>query len=292
MTACSSGLAWLTMAVVCGSASCGGKVVVDAMESAGGGGGDSTAASSASGAGGQGGGPATNTGSGASIPPLFCAADKIGFSGTIDGVVLLDTVRASVDFADVVFVGAIADDGGIFIAPQDISMESHLGLVRIPSPPQDLSSPVPSNPGQWLCDLDAPFTATVFGSPELLAGPVTYSHLRRLGTCPGTPIGGEIVCQGSSCDLGEIGGTITGVSPDPTEMSFFDQGLFVSVLGDGGALLLPTTHPDAQALYCAGTVVMSDAGVLTIGELSRLGRCDEGTSVSGTVTVCGGFPAP
>ena len=279
-------------------AACGGKAVVDGVNVDGTGGGTSGATGPTSGISGTSGtsgagGSGSGSGSVAVMPP--CGVGKVGFAGAIAGTLLLEAVDEDTLFWTEGTVGGVTASDGVFLFPwRPDDPAPALGLVRIPSPPADQSSPLPTSPGQWICDAETPNAETANGFPFLITNPVTLSGLHRLGTCPGTPIGGEFVCKDGSCSLGEVGGTLTGGDVDPSTRGFtvfFGGGLFVNLsAGSGGVLLLPQDHPDAGALYCVGTVV-DDGGAVKLGALSRLGTCAEAEPVAGGVTVCEGSPA-
>ncbi len=282
--------AWLAVGAILASASCGGKAVVDAFGTDGVGGSGGDAGSGGDGSSGEPGSGGAGGGSGSVTPTPSCKENEVGFGGTIEGVPLLDSVALGRAFGTDDFTGATTASDGVFVAPTSEAPAplTHLGIVRLPSPQPSVSSPLPSNPGEWLCSPDMPLGESVVGFPAFLGPPVTFTGLRRLGTCPGTPIGGQVICDDTACDLGEIGGTMTGGSPDASLMFFFQGGLFINLGAEsGGALLLPRDHPDAEALYCVGSVVLKD-NVVTMGKLSRLGRCAEAEPVSGSISVCEG----
>lgn len=268
-------------------AGCGGKAVVDGFNTEGSGGGSSVGVTATAGSNGAG-------GAGSATLPPSCDAGKIGFAGTIAGNLLFDVVNQGLLFGTEDTVGGITESGGVFVFPSGIGDPApSLGFVRIPDPSAGLPSLIPTSPGQWICDSKTQTADTIVGFPAFLASPVTLSSLRRLGTCPGKPIGGEFVCKDASCTLGEVGGTMTGGEVDtstPGLTAFFEGGLFLNISAEsGGMLLLPRDHADAGALYCVGSVV-SDGGAVKLGKLSRLGTCAEGEAIAGDVTVCEGTP--
>ena len=224
------------------------------------------------------------------MPP--CGVGKVGFAGVIAGTLLLEAVDQATEFGTEDVVGGITASDGVFVFPTGLSSPTPtLGFVRIPSPPADQSSPLPTSPGQWICESQAPFAETTIGFPAFLANQVTLSKLHRLGTCPGKPIGGEVVCKDGTCSLVDIGGTITGANIDTTLLDltvFFGGGMFVNLSAEGGGMLvLPGDHPDAGAFYCVGSVVV-DGGAVKLENLSRLGTCAEAEPIAGDVAVCEG----
>jgi hypothetical protein len=223
-----------------------------------------------------------------------CGTNDVCFTGTIDGVALQDEVTEGELFATEDLVGGITEGDGVFFFPTSQQQAPpSVGVLRIPSA-------APSDPGQWICDPLLPSIPQ--GNDELtlsfLPAPVTLTTLRRLGTCPGAPIGGEIVCQGSTatCDLGDLGGTMTGGVIDgssPYMTPFFNGGLFLDVSAQSGGLLqLPDDNADAGALYCVGSVKVAVDGAVTLSGLSRLGTCAEATALGGELTVSEGPIAP
>jgi hypothetical protein len=241
------------------------------------------------------------TSGGAATAPSMCGTNHVCFTGTIDGVALQDEVTEGELFATTDLVGGITEGDGVFFFPtSQQEAPPGVGVLRIPSPAPSDPSSSPTSPGQWLCDPLLPSVPQ--GMDELtlffLAAPVTLTALRRLGTCPGAPVGGEIVCQGGTgtCDLGDLGGTMTGGVIDgssPNMTVFSDGGLFLDISAQsGGVLRLPDDHADADALYCVGSVKVAVDGAVTLSGLSRLGTCAEATALGGELTVSEGPIAP
>jgi hypothetical protein len=266
-------LRWLGVAALGACVSCGGRVVVD--------------------------GAGASTGS-ATPPTPSCGTYEVGFTGAIDGVVLQDEVTEGLVFETEEVAGGLTEGDGVFIFPAQNDGAPGVGTVRIPAPAASDPSPSPTSPGQWICELLAPNVSQDIGVGAFLGEPVTLTGLRRLGACPGAPIGGAIVCQGGTCALGELGGTMTngaeimgtgGVvdGSSPNVAAFDAGGLFVNISAQsGGVVRLPDDHPDAGALVCVGSVVVAANGVVTLSELSRLGTCAEAAAIGGELTVCEG----
>jgi hypothetical protein len=244
---------------------------------------------------------------GAAAP--VCGPDSVGLQGSLEG----EDVAESYAYIDRGFRGPqykaffqtkgkvlLVGDAGIGTTGGTTAAR---GVFRMPD-----EGPAP---GLWLCAGDGSnVTFDKDGDPDRTA--FTLSSLSRLGTCPGTPVSGEITaCLSSDPAFCPTGTTFEGTLGDTT----FDFGNFVS--GWGGAILvyeiflengavialdiqqdtvlsgvlrMPPDGADADAIYCLGGGSMIPGGgnsiQITVGGLSRLGTCAGATPIQGALTGC------
>jgi hypothetical protein len=155
--------------------------------------------------------------------------------------------------------------------------------------------------GVWLCDNKGE-TVTVGGAALTFA----LHALRRLGSCPGAPVPGQIsYCEGdaTSCTPGQFDGSINGApfhaefdasGADPQQ--WWEDGTIQGggIFGWSGApgtpgtgfLVAPASFSDPDSLYCLGSVSYANAGQTTASDLSRLGPCADAVPVSGELDWC------
>lgn len=269
---------------------CGGKVVVDGIALGDGGGG--SGGSLAQGSGGANG--------------ITCKANEFGLVGSIDGVAIdLQVPFEHYSISEGILASTGQGAGRIILLASACSLlegtcATDTGLFRVPAVPLVPGQPLLANQGLWVCDAPGPTVTTVPLTTSFQ--PVTFASLRRLGTCPGVPVEGQLTrCdKGVACAADGVIGTVAGHPVNATYSgSFATNDLTVETDFDGRGLLLWDSGPDpsvfvmpdgtgdAGAIYCIGSVGADPAtGESILGNLSRLGTCADAQPIAGSVTAC------
>ena len=292
-----------------------GKVVVDGIASSGFGGSGGRAA--------EGSGGSAAEGSGGAITSV-CTPQDWALRGSIDGVPIDLTVPYSYSGAflqdmlnDPGFVTSADDHGGqlMFLYTKcslegdGLTCPTDVGMFRVPLVPPVPGEPFVANQMLWICDATGP---TVTFKPqeskpeaEWVGGPVQFASLRRLGTCPGVPVSGQLTrCDNAiSCTKDGIFGMVDGHAVDAPfvsgvyrdgytlETGFEGRSLLFSGPGpDPSVFVMPDGSGDPGAIYCIGSNGSDPVtGNQVMGSLSRLGTCAEAEPIAGSVTACIGF---
>ena len=273
------------------SLGCGGKVVVDGVALGVGGGG------------GSGGSAAQGSGGGNGIT---CAVNEFSLVGSIDGVPIDLTVATQQSTTSKELLVSSGEGGGHVIllasgcSPTEDVCATDVGMFRVPVVPLVVGEPQVANQGLWVCDAPGP-TVTI---PPVwtVTTPVKFTSLRRLGTCPGVPVEGQLTrCdQGIACAKGGVIGTVAGhpvnaafvgsfaVNDLVEEVDLAGRGVLLRDSGlDPTVFMMPDGTGDAGAIYCIGSVGGDPAtGEATLGSLSRLGTCADAVPIAGSVTAC------
>jgi hypothetical protein len=152
------------------------------------------------------------------------------------------------------------------------------------------------------------------GNASVTSSAVTLSHLSFLGSCASAPAatGTITFCNGGSCGGESVTSTVASATfTNPTSASFRSGGpgdgttsygmsdledlgsggfFFAQTVGStGGVFVVPSTLPDAGAIYCATNVSITGAGfgiTVTFDGLHRLGKCPGKSESSGTLDAC------
>lgn len=259
-----------------GAAACGGESAMVAASGAGG-------ASSSSGAGG-----------GAVVPA--CEGFALAVDGALDGQHFhVAPPLRSAGGTSKCFTGLSEGHGLLRLStPQSFGqigvVASDRGFLRLPA--------TDGGTGTWLCR-DAPSAVILeAGSAPSGLGKIsfTWPSLRELGVCPGTPVNAALTFE----PMVGLSGTLDGASiaiPSTASMTT-ESGKWESHdLGDCGVLevlhttdpprgviLLPSSVPGADAVFCVDGITKDGAG-FTLQGVSRLGGCSE-ESGSGSLGVC------